>query len=73
MAASKPPHDPMRHGGLDESPLAQALGNRFRVSLGYRARKMQIVCKLCAECWWIPRSEKDSLTFAFLKQHECKN
>jgi hypothetical protein len=44
----------------DASPLAQALGDSFKVRVGYRARTVEVICRRCLSSWQLPKREKDS-------------
>jgi hypothetical protein len=44
----------------DASPLAQALGDSFKVRVGYRARMVDVICRRCQLSWRLPKREKDS-------------
>jgi hypothetical protein len=42
------------------SPLAEALGDSFKVRVGYRARMVDVVCRRCLSSWRLPKREMDS-------------
>lgn len=47
-------------GSEDASPLAEALGDSFKVRVGYRARTVDVICRRCLSSWRLPKREQDS-------------